>query len=118
MEIFCEIITQKQFIFVDQIKIPDDNNYDKQLLDKLEKTTKYWFDQAQATLKDRLNNRPNTNVAKNIIYFMGDGMSLTTITAARIFQGQLQGKNGEESDLWFQKFPNVALAKVSSYFSL
>lgn len=80
---------------------------------KLEKTSKYWFDQAQMTLEDRLYKKPNTNVAKNIIYFLGDGMSLTTITAARIFQGQLRGKNGEENDLWFQTFPNVALAKVS-----
>lgn len=79
---------------------------------QLEKTTKFWFDQAQITLKDRLYKKPNENVAKNIIYFLGDGMSLTTLTATRIFQGQLQGKRGEESDLWFQKFPNVGLAKV------
>lgn len=82
-------------------------------MDKLEKTTKFWFDQAQATLKDKLYRKLNTNVAKNIIYFLGDGMSLTTLTAARIFQGQLQGKKGEETDLWFQKFPDVGLAKVS-----
>lgn len=79
---------------------------------QLEKTTKFWFDQAQITLKDRLYKKPNENVATNIIYFLGDGMSLTTLTATRIFQGQLQGKRGEESDLWFQKFPNVGLAKV------
>lgn len=79
---------------------------------QLEKTTKFWFDQAQITLKDCLYKKPNENVAKNIIYFLGDGMSLTTLTATRIFQGQLQGKRGEESDLWFQKFPNVGLAKV------
>lgn len=99
--------------FADQINIPENDDYDGELLDKLEKTTKYWFDQAQSTLKDKLYREPNTNVAKNIIYFLGDGMSLTTLTAARIFQGQLQGKKGEEADLWFQKFPHVALAKVS-----
>lgn len=64
------------------------------------------------TLKDRLYRKQNTNVAKNIIYFLGDGMSLTTITAARIFKGQLKGKNGEEENLWFQTFPNVGLAKT------
>lgn len=91
----------------------EDDGYEKTLLDQMEKTSKYWFDQAQMTLKDRLYKQQNTNVAKNIIYFLGDGMSLTTLTAARIFQGQLNGKNGEETDLWFQKFPNVGLAKVS-----
>lgn len=78
----------------------------------MEKTTKYWFDQGQSTLKDHLFRKPNTNIAKNIIYFLGDGMSLSTITAARIFDGQLHGRRGEESDVWFQKFPNVGLAKV------
>lgn len=91
----------------------EDDGYEKILLDQMEMTSKYWFDQAQMTLRDRLYKQQNTNVAKNIIYFLGDGMSLTTLTAARIFQGQLNGKNGEESDLWFQKFPNVGLAKVS-----
>lgn len=101
------------FEFLDQIGISiDDDSYEEQLLVELEKSTKYWFDQAQKTLQDRLLQQPNTNVAKNVIYFMGDGMSLTTITAARIFLGQLQGKRGEETDLLFQTFPNVGLAKV------
>lgn len=91
----------------------ENDGYDDELLEQMERTTKYWVDQAQMTLKDRLYKKPNTNVAKNIVFFLGDGLSLTTITAARIFQGQLQGKRGEESDLWFQKFPNVGLAKVS-----
>lgn len=86
------------------------------MLEQLEKTSKFWFDQAQSTLKDRLYKKPNTNVAKNIVFFVGDGLSLTTITAARIFYGQLQGKRGEESDLWFQTFPNVGLAKVSFFY--
>lgn len=94
----------------------EDDGYEKEILDKLEKTSKYWFDKAQMTLKDRLYKKQNTNIAKNIVYFLGDGMSLTTVTAARIFQGQLNGKNGEENDLWFQTFPHSALAKVS-YFS-
>lgn len=103
----------------EQIGIPPDNSgYDDDVLVQLEKTSKYWFDQAQMALKDRLYKKPNTNVAKNIIFFLGDGMSLTTLTAARIFQGQLHGKRGEESDLWFQKFPNVGLAKVSFFFWL
>ena len=52
-------------------------------------------------------------VAKNVILFLGDGMGMPTVTAARILQGQMQGKNGEEHQLSFDKFPHVALSKAS-----
>ncbi|XP_073529224.1 alkaline phosphatase, tissue-nonspecific isozyme-like [Phyllobates terribilis] len=44
--------------------------------------------------------------------FLGDGMGVTTITAARIYQGQLAGRPGEENILEMEKFPHVALSKV------
>lgn len=50
--------------------------------------------------------------AKNIILFVGDGMGITTVTAARIFQGQQQGMSGEENSLSFGKFPFVGLSKT------
>ena len=37
-----------------------------------------------------------SNRAKNIILFIGDGMGVSTVTAARIFDGQSQGMRGEE----------------------
>jgi len=43
--------------------------------------------------------------AKNIILFIGDGMSLTTVTASRIFEGQQQGLLGEENNLSFDNLP-------------
>ncbi|MPC71809.1 Alkaline phosphatase [Portunus trituberculatus] len=45
--------------------------------------------------------------------FLGDGMGITTNTAARIFKGQKLGMNGEEGYLSWERFPNVALMKVS-----
>lgn len=48
-----------------------------------------------------------------MILFLGDGMSVTTLTAARILKGQLEGRSGEEGSLFFEKFPNVALVKVT-----
>ena len=33
----------------------------------------------------------------NVILFLGDGMGISTVTAARIFAGQQQGLQGEES---------------------
>ena len=58
--------------------------------------------------------RPNTNVAKNVILFVGDGMGISTVTASRILKGQMQGKPGEETVLAWEEFPHVALSKVTT----
>jgi len=50
--------------------------------------------------------------AKNVILFVGDGMGISTITAARILAGQQQGLAGEEYRLSFETFDNVALVKT------
>ena len=55
------------------------------------------------------------NPAKNIIIFVGDGMNLPTLTAARIHKAQRNSNytvNGEESFLFFETFPHVGLSKV------
>jgi len=52
------------------------------------------------------------NVPKNIIVFIGDGMGVSTITAARIFDGQSKGMSGEEHALSFEDFNNVAMIKT------
>jgi len=53
-------------------------------------------------------NRP----AKNVILFLGDGMGMSTVTAARIFDGQSRGGSGEENVLPFEEFPNTAFIKT------
>lgn len=50
--------------------------------------------------------------AKNVILFIGDGMGISTITAARIYEGQKRGETGEENSLSFERFPHVALVKT------
>lgn len=50
--------------------------------------------------------------AKNIILFVGDGMGMSTVTAARILDGQLKGMDGEENNLSFDVFPYTGLAKT------
>ena len=50
--------------------------------------------------------------AKNVIVFLGDGMSITTITAARILDGQRKGGSGEENRLSFENFPATALSRT------
>jgi alkaline phosphatase len=85
--------------------------------DGVESTSDYWKAEAQKKLRHQLGKKENTNVAKNVIFFLGDGMSISTITAARIYFGQKMGFTGEESVLSFEEFPNIALSKVSDKFA-
>lgn len=43
---------------------------------------------------------------------VGDGMGTSTVTAARILKGQLNGHTGEEAELSFETFPYTSLVKV------
>ena len=52
------------------------------------------------------------SIARNVILFIGDGMGVSTVTAARIFDGQSLGLSGEEHSLIFETFPHVALVKT------
>ena len=57
------------------------------------------------------------NKAKNVIIFIGDGMSLPTLTAARIYKAQKLDNwkgnvKGEETLLHFEQFPHIGLSKV------
>jgi len=64
---------------------------------------------------DVIKHRPSTKgqkKAKNVILFVGDGMGVSTVTAARILEGQLKGMTGEENMLSFDMFPYTAMSKT------
>lgn len=71
-----------------------------------------WFKDAQTAIEHAKKLKPIVGKAKNVIVFIGDGMSLGTITAARIFDGQRNGKPGEENRLAMDAMPHVALSKT------
>ena len=50
--------------------------------------------------------------AKNVILFVGDGMGVSTVTAARILDGQMKGLAGEENQISFDAFPFSGLSKT------
>uniref|UniRef100_W5KAM9 Alkaline phosphatase n=1 Tax=Astyanax mexicanus TaxID=7994 RepID=W5KAM9_ASTMX len=78
-----------------------------------EKDPGFWNAWAQRTLRSALTlQEPNRNIAKNLILFLGDGMGVPTVTAARILKGQLSGQYGEEVQLEMDKFPYVSLSKT------
>ena len=66
-----------------------------------------WVQQRQEALGDE-----SVPAARNVILFVGDGMSLTTVAAARILQGQQRGQTGEENYLFFEQLDNLGLAKT------
>ena len=73
-----------------------------------------YFKAAQAELQQQLAKQPITGKARNVILFVGDGMSVPTITAARILDGQLRKVDGESNKLAVDTFPYVALSKTYS----
>ncbi|MCV6614255.1 MAG: alkaline phosphatase, partial [Cellvibrionaceae bacterium] len=71
-----------------------------------------WFKQGQAELQNALKRKNNTDTAKNVILFIGDGNGVASVTATRIYQGQAEGYQGEEYQLSFEHFPHMALSKT------
>jgi len=73
-----------------------------------------WTKKGEAALKAAQQLKPINHPAKNVILFVGDGMGISTVTAARIFEGQQKGLDGEGNQLAFEKLPYVALSKTYS----
>ena len=71
-----------------------------------------WYQDGVRLIQQNLKVKPNTRTARNAIVFLGDGMGVTTVTAARILAGQLKGNPGEETVLSWEQFPWSALAKT------
>lgn len=71
-----------------------------------------WNQMAKETLTSAIKMKPNTGVAKNVILFIGDGLGVSTLNAARIYRGQKNNKTGEETVLEWEKFPYAAFSKV------
>lgn len=73
-----------------------------------------WFREGaqvvSAASKVQVNN--DVGAAKNVILFVGDGMGVSTVTAARILAGQMEGKDGEEHRLSFETMPFSGLVKT------
>lgn len=71
-----------------------------------------WHAQGRAAVEAAVRRGQIRSRARNAILFVGDGMGVTTVTAARILAGQLEGRSGEEGLLEFERFPHLAHAKT------
>ena len=74
----------------------------------------FWRLDGWSALERAKRQRIRSGPAKNVILFIGDGMGVSTLTAARIFEGQRRGDSGEENRLSFEEFPFTALSKTYS----
>lgn len=84
----------------------------------------HWHSLAAESITQKLEAVKIQSNAKNLIFFLGDGMSLSTVTAARIYKGQMAGGSdpnfvgGEEAQLHLDSFPYVGASKVSKSLNL
>lgn len=73
----------------------------------------FWHDKAAEELEKRKNLMTNKK-AKNIILFLGDGMSGSTVTAARILQAERNNISLSQAEpLSFENFIVTGLSRVS-----
>lgn len=73
-----------------------------------------WLSDGRRAVAEAKRRNPRSGRARNVILFVGDGMGPSTVTAARILEGQLRGESGEENLLSFERLPYVALSKTYS----
>lgn len=73
-----------------------------------------WFAAGKAAIAANKAVQPNTRRAKNVILFIGDGMGVSTVTAARILEGQQRGVDGEYNRLSFERFDYLAHSVTAS----
>lgn len=71
-----------------------------------------WYRDGRQAVQAAKRLAPISRKAKNVILFIGDGMGISTVTAARILDGQRRGDPGEENLLSFEKLPYTALIKT------
>eukprot|EP00092_Neocalanus_flemingeri_P025557 GFUD01027708.1.p1 GENE.GFUD01027708.1~~GFUD01027708.1.p1 ORF type:complete len:539 (+),score=126.30 GFUD01027708.1:98-1714(+) len=78
----------------------------------IQEDAQYWEMLGKEDLQKTLNAKRYEGAAKNIIFFVGDGMGIATHTMARIYKGQKKHKSGEEESLVWENFPSTGLMKT------
>lgn len=68
--------------------------------------SEYWLTNAKSFVDSQIEKVENKKTAKNIILFLGDGMSIPTLAATRVYLG------GEKEFLSFEKFSNIGMSKT------
>jgi len=91
------------YLFVEEIKSQPTT---------VEEDERYWKMLGKNDLRKSLNVKRYEGRAKNVVFFVGDGMGLPTHTMSRIYKGQKNGGKGEEESLAWEDFPFTGLMKT------
>lgn len=75
---------------------------EESIITQEELTKQHWINHGMDFIADKLSRTPNTKRAKNVILFIGDGMSHATVAAARMAMGN------ENIKMSFEEFPYTA----------
>ncbi|XP_039453749.1 membrane-bound alkaline phosphatase-like [Culex pipiens pallens] len=71
-----------------------------------EQSTEFWRDHSRQQTLAKVARRDNRNVAKNVVFFLGDGLSVQTVASARVAAG------GEEREFAFERFPHTGFSRT------
>ncbi|XP_052862631.1 membrane-bound alkaline phosphatase-like [Anopheles cruzii] len=85
---------------------PKQSSEPEQGFEERERESVFWFEQGQETLVRKLGETHNTNHAKNVIFFIGDGMSSQTSAATRMYLGN------EANTLSFEHFKDTGTVRT------
>ena len=77
-----------------------------------QETPQQWYRAGREAVERAKSRGPVTGKARNVILFLGDGMGFSTVTAARILEGQQRGQPGEENRLSFETLPYTGIIKT------
>lgn len=86
-----------------------------QAQDNVQQSGDSYYLAAQQELARKIADQPNVGRARNIILFVGDGMSIPTLAASRIYEGQSRGVDGESNLLSFERMPYTALSRTYTH---
>ncbi len=56
---------------------------------------------------------PIEKPARNVILFIGDGMGISTVSAARVYRAQSRELMGDDAYLTMETLPHTGLSRVS-----
>lgn len=111
---FCQNDDQKDVEWSEndprwETKIPnwwDEPNFVSPVGPVTERSKYFWIIKGQNLLNKKIHEKLNTNKAKNLVIFIGDGMGLSTLMATRSYISDVQ------TELSFEKFPHSGLSKT------
>uniref|UniRef100_A0A8D8IF20 Alkaline phosphatase n=1 Tax=Culex pipiens TaxID=7175 RepID=A0A8D8IF20_CULPI len=106
--IACAAETGRTYDNDNQHKRSSQDKSSRQLVgyEEIETTSDFWRQKAQSILEGKLAEAKITKNPKNVIYFIGDGMSPQTVAATRVYLGN------ENRMLSFEEFPYTGTART------